>query len=209
MPAMSAQQAPKKAEHAPKGAGTQQRNTQPTGDQGKSGGLKEKLHRLPQAAGMALLAVLLVVSLFVGNFRALQNETPKAFLRQGDVKAVVESRLDAAQNVLTVAERAGLSEDAMAAARSAMGELKQAKTARAISRADQRLTAAISQLTTAELSGETARSMMSAADDFSEMGSFLRQEARTYNQGAKKAADLYEKLPTKFVLPEPDIYEGI
>ena len=205
MPAMSAQQAPQSTtQKAPGNATAPQR-----GQKKEESGLKERLHALPQAAGIAVMALLLAVSLFVGNFRALQNATPKAFLRQGDVKSIVEDRIDAAQNVLTVASRSGLSDEAISAAEGAIGELKQAKTAQAISRADQTLTAAISELTTAKLSGEDERSMLRAADDFAEQGSFLRQEARSFNQQAKKAEALYEKLPTKFLLAQPDVYEGI
>ena len=170
---------------------------------------RERLHRLPVAAGAAIMALLLVLSLFVGNFRALQNATPKAFIRQGDVQSIVEDRADAAQNVLTVARRAGLSEEAIALVQQALGDLEQAKTARDISRADQALTAAVSELTTASLGGEDARSMQRAADTFAEQGSFLRQEARAYNEKAKKAERLYERLPTRALLPAPDMYEGI
>ena len=170
---------------------------------------RERLHRLPVAAGAAIMALLLVLSLFVGNLRALQNATPKAFLRQGDVQSIVEDRADAAQNVLTVARRAGLSEEAIALVQQALGDLEQAKTARDISRADQALTAAVSELTTASLGGEDARSMQRAADTFAEQGSFLRQEARAYNEKAKKAERLYERLPTRALLPAPDMYEGI
>ena len=202
MPAMSAQQAPQRA---PRGTVAPQRSPQKK----EEGGLKEKLHAMGQGAGIAVMALLLVLSLFAGNFRALQSATPKAFLRQGDVKSIVEDRIDAAQNVLTVAQRNGLSTSAIAAAESAVKELEKAKTAQAISRADQTLTSAISELTMAQLTGEEERSMLRAADDFAEQGSFLRQEARAYNKEAKKAEELYEKLPTKFVLPEPDVYEGI
>ena len=205
MPAMAAQQPPKKAADAPKGTGAQASAPQKK----ENGGFMARLRDLPQAAGIAILALLLVISLFAGNFRALQNATPRAFLRQGDVKSIVEDRIDAAQNVLTVAQRNGLSTSAIAAAGSAVKELEKAKTAQAISRADQALTSTISELTTAQLTGEEERSMLRAADDFAEQGSFLRQEARAYNKEAKKAEELYEKLPTKFVLPEPDIYEGI
>ena len=205
MPAMAAQQPPKKAANAPKRTGAQAPDPQKKED----GGLKTRLQELPQAAGIAILALLLVISLFAGNFRALQAATPKAFLRQGDVKSIVEDRIDAAQNVLTVAGRVGLDDNAIQAAEDAIGELEKAKTAREISRADQALTAAVSELTTAALSGEDERSMLRAADDFAEQGSFLRQEARDYNKQAQKAEALYEKLPTKFVLPEPDVYEGI
>ena len=51
--------------------------------------------------------------------------------------------------------------------------------------------------------------MQRAADTFAEQGSFLRQEARAYNEKAKKAERLYERLPTRALLPAPDMYEGI
>ena len=169
--------------------------------------LKERLHRLPVAAGAAIMAVLLVVSLFVGNFRALQKATPKDFIRQGDVKSIIEDRIDAANNVASVAGRVGITGTQEVS--NAINALEKAKSAREISRADQKLTAAVSRLTTAALAGEDARSMQRAADDFAEMGSFLRQEARSFNEKAEKAEKLYDKLPTKFILPEPDMYEGM
>jgi len=51
--------------------------------------------------------------------------------------------------------------------------------------------------------------MRRAADECAELGGFLRQEAREYNEKAEKAEKLYEKLPTKFILSEPDVYEGV
>lgn len=203
MAAMAAQQTQHNAEKkAPAGAPRNQHAPQQ-----ENGSLREKLYALPQAAGIAIMIATLVLSLFIGNFRALQNATPKAFLRQGDVKSIVEDRIDAAMNVASVADRLGLGE--VQTVYHAAEALEEAKTARDISRADQQLTAAVSRLTTAPLSGEDARSMMRAADDFAEMGSFLRQEARAYNEKAEKAEKLYEKLPTKFILPEPDLYEGV
>lgn len=184
--------------------GTPKRQAAP---EAKHTGMKERLHALPQAAGIAAMIVMLVLALFIGNFRALQNATPKAFLRQGDVKSIVEDRIDAAMNVASVADRLGLGE--VQTVYNAAEALEEAKTAREISRADQALAQAVSALTAAELEGEDARSMLSAADGFAEMGSFLRQEARAYNEKAEKAEKLYEKLPTRFVLPEPDMYEGI
>lgn len=172
-------------------------------------GFKGKLYALPQAAGVAIMAALLVISLFVGNFRALQKATPKDFIRWGDVDSIIEDRIDAAMNAVTVAKRAGMNDSDIQAVQNEAEALDDAKSARDISRADQELTEAVSELTTQELSGEDARSMLSAADTFAEMGSFLRQEARAYNEEAQKAEALYEKLPTKFILPEPDVYEGI
>lgn len=200
MPAMAAQQAPKekKTQGTPPQKRTEQKKT-----------FKEKLHDLPQAAGVAIMALLLVLSLFVGNFRALQSATPKDFIRQGDVQSIVEDRIDAAENVLTIAGRAGLSADRINEAETAIEALEKAKTARDISRANQTLTAAVSELTAADNLGQDAAYMQRAADEFAELGSFLRQEARAYNEKAEKAERLYEKLPTKFLFKEPDLYEGI
>ena len=201
MAAAAAQQAQKKAE---------QGGRQPmTGKPAKEKGLRERLHDLPQAAGVAIMAALLVIALFVGNFRALQSATPRDFIRQGDVQSIIEDRIDAAQNVLTIANRAGLDANAVNAAESAIEALEDAKTAREISRANQALTAAVGELTTAENLGQDETYMLRAADEFAELGSFLRQEARAYNEQAEKAEALYERLPTKFVLRKPDVYEGL
>ena len=197
MAAAAAQQAAKK----PQGGNTQ-KNTQTTSK-------KNALHDLPRAAGIAIMALLLAAALFAGNFRALQNASPKDFIRWGDVRSIVEDRIDAAENIVSVASRVGLDANAVNAAESAMAEFEKAKTARDISRADQALTAAMAELTGAALEGEEARNMLRAADTFAEQGSFLRQEARAYNKKAEKAEKLYENLPTKIVLPQPDVYEGI
>ena len=202
MAATAAQQAPKQKK---------QERYRPSAPekQAQRKGMKEKLHDLPQAAGIAIMALLLALSLFVGNFRALQSATPKDFIRQGDVKSIIEDRIDAAENVLTIAGRAGISEILIDDAENAVEALEEAKTAREISRANQALTDAVSELTTAQSLGQDETYMQRAADEFAELGSFLRQEARAYNEKAEKAEKLYEKLPTRFVLPEVDVYEGI
>lgn len=172
-------------------------------------GFREKLHDLPRTAGIAMMVVLLVLALFAGNFRALQNATPKAFIRQGDVVSIIEDRIDSAENVLTIARRAGLDDSLILEASNAIDALEGAKTAREISRANQTLTSAVSELAAVENLGQDAGYMQRAADEFAELGSFLRQEAHVYNEKAEKAEKLYEKLPTKFVLSEPDVYEGL
>lgn len=203
MAAMAAQQIQQKTEKKAPVQGAPKKNVPGKED----AGMKRGLQNLSQAAGIAIMIVLLIASLFIGNFRALQNATPKNFIRQGDVKSIVEDRIDAAMNVASVADRLGLGD--VQTVYNAAEALEEAKTAREISRADQKLTEAVSMLTTAPLQGEDARSMLRAADSFTEMGSFLRQEAKAYNEKAGKAEKLYEKLPTKFMLPEPDMYEGL
>jgi len=175
----------------------------------KKSGMKEKLQATPLWAGVAVMILLLALSLPVGNFRALQNAAPGDFYGQGDVQSILEDRIAQAGNAVTVATRAGLSAELILDAENAMQALSEARSARNISRLDQKLTAAVAELTTAELSGEDAASMQRAADNFAEQGSFLRQEAREFNRRSEKAEKLYQSLPMKFLLSAPDVYEGI
>ena len=200
MPAYATQTAPKQTQNSQQ----QPKKQKPEAPKG--------LAALPQSAGIAALVVMVALALPIGNFRALQNATPQAFIRQGDVKSIVEDRISAAQNAVTVAQRSSsVSQTTLDDVNKAIQAMQSAKTARDISRADQQLTVAVSQLVddTSFTSAEDEKMLTRAADTFAEQGSFLRQEARTYNQKAEKAEKLYEKLPTKFLLSQPDMYEGI
>ena len=199
MPAYATQTAPKQTQNSQQ----QPKKQKPEAPKG--------LAALPQSAGIAALVVMVALALPIGNFRALQNATPQAFIRQGDVKSIVEDRISAAQNAVTVAQRSSVSQTTLEDVNNAIKARQSAKTARDISRADQQLTVAVSQLVDdANLANAEDEKMLTrAADTFAEQGSFLRQEARAYNQKAEKAEKLYEKLPTRFLLSQPDMYEGI
>ena len=180
--------------------------------QAARGGLMGKLQAMPQAAGIAALVLLCALALPVGNLRALQNATPKAFLRQGDVRSIVADRASAAGNAVTTAERAGNVDEQTRAVETAAQALRDAKTAREISRADQALQLAVSQMADAAqgaLDSEGQTMLQRALDDFTEQGNFLRQEARAYNQEAEKAQKVYDGLPLRALFDEPDRYEGL
>ena len=194
-------------------AAAQQQKSQTNQNSGKAAGAKAPAKKpLPQAVGIGIMVVLLVASLFVGNMRALQKVTPPSFMKQGDVASIVEDRVNAAVNAETVSKRASVDSSLYTAVDSAVNAFKSAKNARDLSRADQNLTTAVSEMTAAAnrvLSTEDQRVLSKARDNFDEQGNFLRQEARSFNTKAEKARDLYEKLPTSFILPQPDYYEGL
>ena len=118
MPAYATQSAPKQAQ------GNPQQQKQPKQEAPKG------LAALPQGAGIAALVVMLALALPIGNFRALQNATPQAFIRQGDVKSIVEDRISAAQNAVTVAQRGSVSQTTLDDVSSAIKAMQSAKTAR-------------------------------------------------------------------------------
>lgn len=115
MPAYATQSAPKQAQ------GNPQQQKQPKQEAPKG------LAALPQGAGVAALVVMLALALPIGNFRALQNATPQAFIRQGDVKSIVEDRISAAQNAVTVAQRGSVSQTTLDDVSSAIKAMQSAK----------------------------------------------------------------------------------
>ena len=119
MPAYATQTAPKQTQNSQQ----QPKKQKPEAPKG--------LAALPQSAGMVARA------LPIGIFRALQNATPQAFIRQGDVKSIVEDRISAAQNAVTVAQRSSVSQTTLEDVNNAIKAMQSAKTARDISRADQ------------------------------------------------------------------------
>ena len=134
MPAYATQTAPKQTQNSQQ----QPKKQKPEAPKG--------LAALPQSAGIAALVVMVALALPIGNFRALQNATPQAFIRQGDVKSIVEDRISAAQNAVTVAQRSSVNQTTLEDVNNAIKAMQSAKTARDISRADQQLTVAVSQL---------------------------------------------------------------
>ncbi|MBR1709375.1 MAG: hypothetical protein IJ719_11165 [Clostridia bacterium] len=198
--AAATMEAPKRSQNTTAGAGK---------------GAKQQVKKtLPQAAGIGILALLLVISLFVGNMRALQKATPGSFLKQGDVSSIVEDRAKAAKNVKKVVTNSlNVDPAVLDALDDAVEEFTTAKSARGLSRANQNLTTVVSEMTAdamQQLSSEEERSYLRKANDnFTEDGDILRQEARTFNAKAEKALALYEKLPTKFILSKPDVFEGL
>jgi len=166
--------------------------------------------KVSQPVGIAVMVVLLVMSLIVGNGRALSKATPKAFLRQGEVASLLQDRVNGARNAETVAKRADLETTLYSEVETAASALSSAKTAREVSRADQKLMTAVGDMVSAASGyfGQNA-DLTRAMDTYNDAGNMLRQEARAYNQAAEKAKKVHDGLPFGFLFGEPDYYEGI
>ena len=184
----------------------------PQANSGKQSGKEVKRPLVSRPVGIGVMAVLLCLSLFAGNFRALSKVSPKSFLRQGEVASIVENRVNAAKNAETVAKRAGLDSTLYSAVDDAVRAVQIAKTARALSRADQNLMSAVGDMTGSAqdaLTDVDQKNLTGAMDTFNDEGNLLRFEARSFNEAAQKALNLYEKLPLRALLAQPDYYEGI
>ncbi len=184
----------------------------------KTGAQQAKAGQSPEKAavsrpmGIGIMVVLLCLSLVAGNWRALQKATPPSFLRQGEVASVLKNRDTAAANVLTVARRADLDPTFYSAVEDARKALSAAKTARAVSGADQQLMAAVGDAAGSAmglLSASDQKLITGEMDTFNDEGNILRQEARAYNEKAEKAKKVYDGLLLKALFAAPDVYEGL
>lgn len=192
---------------------SQQRAKAPAGGQ-PSGGKKKKQRRdIPYALGMALMVVTLMVSLVAGNARAL-HKVQKDARSAWKVESFVDGRVAEARNLLKIAGRYDvLTDGERQAIEDAADALDRAKTARDTSAANDALQAAMSDAAARLMAGGISSSdenlLSGVMDDFLDSGNMLRQQARRFNEAAKDAVELYDRLPTKFLLPRPDYYEGL
>ena len=168
--------------------------------------------KVSRPVGIGIMAVLLCLALVIGNGRALSKATPKAFLSQGEVASILEDRVKYAKNAETVARRAGIDESYFTAVEETAKQLQDARSARAVSRADQELSGAVGDMTGAAVDGLDANDaalLTGAMDTFNDAGNLLRFEARAFNEKAEKAEKVYDGLLLKGLFSRPDVYEGI
>ena len=168
--------------------------------------------KVSRPVGIGIMTVLLCLALVIGNGRALSKATPKAFLSQGEVASILEDRVKSAKNAETVARRAGIDESYFTAVEETAKQLQDARSARAVSRADQELSGAVGDMTGAAADGLDANDaalLTGAMDTFNDAGNLLRFEARTFNEKAEKAEKVYDGLLLKGLFSRPDVYEGI
>ena len=166
------------------------------------------LEKIPYAAGIALCVLILCISLVGGNARALSEATSKA-MEAWEVSEYISGRIGKASNLLTLCERNEISDaltDALEEAIDALEKTNEHDVSRVLA-GNQQLETAASNVSAALLSGDLSsadeKALSRTMDDFREEGNFLRQQAREYNKEAAEALELYNKLPTKFLLPQP------
>lgn len=174
---------------------------------------KKQRRDIPYALGMTLTVIALCASLVCGNARALQKAQKDA-RALWKVEAYVDARVAEARNLLKLAGRYdALSGEDQKALEDAANDLEKARTARETAKANDEVQAAMSAAAAALMAeglSTTDETLLSGVmDEFNNNGNMLRQQARRFNEEAQEAKELYGRLPTKFLLPAPDYYEGL
>lgn len=170
------------------------------------------LEGIPFTMGIVICVAVLCVSLLVGNARSLGAATSEA-MKEWDVAYLVEDRVGQAKNLLKLCERNDISQELVDALKSSSNDLDHADGVADTMRKNDALQTAASNVSSALLasgmSTSDEKSLSSVMDEFAEQGNMLRYQAREYNEHALEALALYEKLPTKFLLPRPDYVQGL
>ena len=172
------------------------------------GKIGRALEKIPYAAGVALCVLMLALSLFTGNARALSMANGQA-MEAWRVSNYVSGRIGEARNLLKLCERNDISFELVNALEEAIDGLERAQGVADTMRGNQTLETAASNVSAALLEGDLSssdeKSLSRVMDELREQGNFLRQQARTYNEKATEALELYRKLPARFLLKAPEI----
>lgn len=172
------------------------------------GKITQLLAKIPYALGIVLCVGILALSLVTGNARAL-NKANSSAMKAWQVTSYTQDRVGKAKNLLKLCERYTISEELVTALNDAVADMGSAKGVRGVTEANSTLQTAASNVSSALLSGNLSsgdeKSLKNTMDDFNEQNNFIRQQARTYNEKAQKALDVYNSLPTKFLLKAPEV----
>lgn len=173
----------------------------------------QKLHEMPQLAGIALMVIILVLSVLVGNWRTLFNLEREAE-KSLDIGEFVEERIAQASNLLTIAGRySDISAQNVQALQNAQQGLREAKGATQISEADASLQDSFlvvqSALNRQPLSDMDKDLLQGVVDNFYGAGNRMRQRGKEYNLLIDHAKRVWRMLPFRFLLGEPQGYLGI
>lgn len=184
------------------------------GRQQKQKKQKKPRREIPFALGIAGMVLVLALSVFVGNARTL-GKAEKRLMRRWDAQETVLERAECAYNLKTIGARYdSVSAEELSAMEDVARRLeKSADSPRAVSRLSGELQGTMSNLCARLMSGgmtkEDERLLSGVMDDFADSGNILRQAARRFNEEAKETRELYGSLPARFLLPEPEYYEGL
>ena len=173
--------------------------------------MKEKLNKLPQAAGIAILVVCIFGGVALGNGNALRSATREANRSLPAVEQILSERTGKASNLVTLCERYIPQSDATAQLKAARDAVSAARSAEEMYDANLRLSGAVEAahiaLNQAEMTDTDKKLLIGVLDELLSSQLQLERESRNYNEKIDKAVSVYHKLPTQFLHEEPKGFE--
>ncbi len=173
--------------------------------------MKEKLNRLPKAAGIAILVVCILSGVTLGNGNALRDAEREANRSLPAVQEILSERGGKASNLITLCERYLPDSDATAQLRAARDAVSAAQSAEEMYDANLHLSgtaeAAYIALDQSDISETDRRLLTGAMDELRSSQLQLERQARSYNEEMDDVLDVYRKLPTRFLHEEPKGFE--
>ena len=173
--------------------------------------MKEKLNKLPQAAGIAILVVCIFGGVALGNSNALRSATREANKSLPAVEQILSERTGKASNLVTLCERYIPQSDATAQLTDARNAVSAARSAEEMYDANLRLSGAAEAahiaLNQVDMTETDKKLLTGVLDELLSSQLQLERESGNYNEKIDEAVSVYHKLPTQFLHEEPKGFE--
>jgi len=187
----------------------------------------QRLHLISLGKGICIALALVLLSVPLGNWRALQSKLDEArrvwdglevdgkkipAAQQTPISQIIEGRAAAASNLLTIMKRypgAAVAErEALERARNAM---RGAGDPASAERANEALSACVSEgmdalFAQTNISDDDHAWLEQVAASFNEQGRKLFIRARDYNRQMQKAIDAYDEMPASALFARPALF---
>lgn len=172
--------------------------------------MRNKLNKLPKAAGIAILVICVLLGVTLGNGNALNKAVRRAEKELPAVEQILAERAGKASNLITLCERYIPESDAAAELKEARDDILSAQSAAEMYEANLRLSG-LAEAAQIALSTEAdqvdQKLLLSAMDELNSSQLQLQRAAKPYNEEIADAQKVYNKLPTRFLHQEPEGFE--
>lgn len=167
----------------------------------------KQIKRVPVPAAILIMILCLLLGVASGNKKALDQAVKRYGVDMSAIMQEANNRATQATNLLTVCRRnLDAGDPAILALEEAIAAQKGAKAPAQLAQANRDLTFAAqtaSNLTMEKASEQDKRLTTGVMDEMISAQKILSREAVAYNNGVASVRDVYDGLPTQFLLGKP------
>ncbi len=167
----------------------------------------KQIKRVPVPVAILIMVLCMLLGIAGGNKKALNQAMKKYGVDMSAIAQEANDRATHATNLLTVCKRnLAAGDPAVQALEEAIAAQKGAKGPAQLAQANRDLTFAaqtVSNLTLEKASEQDKRLATGVMDEMISAQKILAREAVAYNNGVAAVRDIYDGLPTQFLLGKP------
>lgn len=166
----------------------------------------KKIKQLPVPVAVLIMIVCILAGLTFGNNNALSRAMADSSDAFGSVQSMGQEWANKASNISTLCTNAGVDDGIVKSLNNAIDAVKKADSPKRFTQAREDLLSSLDKARTAldEHSSEV-QYLQRAEDDLLSSQLQLDRVIKTYNAEQQTVVDVYNKLPTKWLLKKPEV----